>query len=441
MKKSSDIVIIGAGLTGLTAAWRLADKGCRDILILELENRPGGLMKTRKYGSAEIDELPHVFFTKDKRAAEIFRKMAGPVYKHSHRLGVLWKNGYVDFPFQNNVHQLGLEDRKFVLKGLLDRMDTPEIKPRSLEEFSLRVFGAGIVELFFRPYNEKLWQAKLSEMDYKWIFLKIRLPDSSSLADSVLGGSSGKPRFKQRGKSPETAPHAEFMYPKKGGIESLISGMIEHIGNSKLLYGTEVLKIDAVSRTIKTSSCDIRYNRLISTLPLDSVTRMAGLGKCAGAAGRLKANTVLCIHYVLKKINLPPYHWIYVPDADIPFYRLTRVDLINPAAAPGNKVLLAECAGPSVMSRAKAENLIKNTLKCLEKSGIIRKKDIENSWSSVHSPAYAVPHVTIEKDVSLCLENLRKAGIISAGRFGEWAFYNMDHSMNSGIKAADEVLA
>lgn len=430
----AEVVILGAGLTGLVTARELMRAGRRDILLLERDSRPGGLLKTNRAAGVTIDELPHVFFTKNKRAAGLFREMAGPVYSHRHRLGVMWKGGYVDFPFQDNIHQLGLEDRKAVLRGLLDnRFRNALTDPRNLEEFSVRELGSGIVDLFFRPYNEKLWQTPLSGMGYKWLAAKIRLPGTAGLADSILGG-----RPSGRG---EVAPHAEFIYPKRGGIEALAEGLLASLKPLAPVCGTEVLKIDARRKTVSTSRGDVSYGRLVSTLPLDRVVRLAGLKDCYKPGSRLRATRVLCLQYALSEVNLPPYHWIYVPDPALPFYRLTRVDLINPGAVPDGKALLVECALPAGGDGRAVAGLAARATASLAKLGVIKKKDIQKMWTYDHCPAYPVPQAVHAGDVPFCLGRLEASGIISAGRFGEWSIYNMDHSIEAGISAAEKILS
>jgi len=432
LPEHAGVVILGAGLTGLIAARELLRGGRRDVLLLERDSRPGGLLKTNRSGGVTMDELPHVFFTRNERAAAIFRSLVGPVYSHRHRLGVMWKGGYVDYPFQDNIHQLSPEDRKAVLASLLESRLEARPAPRNLEEYALRELGGGIVELFFRPYNEKLWQTPLSGMEYGWLASKIRLPGPAGLAESILGTG---PAARE-----DVAPHARFIYPKRGGIESLIEGLLKEIAPLFPVCGAEVLKIDTRRKVVSTSLGPFGYGRLISTLPLDKAVRLAGLKKCRAAAGRLRATRVVCLQYALSKVDLPPYHWIYVPDPAVPFYRLTRIDLINPGAVPGGKALLVECALPAGGGPSAPAALEARVTASLVKLGVIKKKDVASVRAFDHYPSYPVPHARRAEDLPFCLRRLAEAGVISAGRFGEWSVYNMDHSIEAGLAAAGKIL-
>ena len=395
MGRQVKVLVLGAGLTGLTAAWRLKSRGLDDLLILERHERPGGLLKTNRSEGVEIDHLPHVFFTKDEQAAAVFRDVIGDYHSCRHNLGVMWKGRYVEFPFQNHVNQLDIEDRRRVLRGLLQVKASRRAPPRNLEEYAVQVLGDGIVDLFFRPYNEKLWQTPLARMDHRWVASKIRLPDTEDLADSILGTPPP-----ERG---DVSPHAEFFYPRRGGIESLIEGLAGRVGAGSIRCRTEALEIDPARRVVRAGGESIRYEKLISTLPLAQTVRLAGLRQGRSAAARLRANRVVCLQYVLKEVNLPDYHWIYVPDPGLPFYRLTRIDLINPAAAPGRKVLLVECALPGDRACADVAGLAAETTRRLEALGVIPGGAVERRWEFDYAPAYAVPHLTHGRDTAFLL--------------------------------------
>lgn len=427
-KRHCGIIILGGGLAGLAAAHELEERGFPDYTILEAASRPGGLLRTNREEGVEIDEIPHVFFTRDEKAMDIFMKMSGPLCSHRHKLGVLWRKGkFVDYPFQNHIYQLNAEERQIALRGLLERRAGGG-KIRNLEDYALKTLGGGIVDLFFRPYNEKLWKTPLKKMDHGWLSSKIKMPDASALARSVLGGKNAA--------GERVAPHAEFFYPKKGGIESLAEGLARRAGEERILLKANVLKIDAKKKSVFTTRGEFAYKRLISTLPLPEVIRLAGIGGVRDAWRRFAATRVLCVQYVLREVNLPSYHWIYVPGEKFPFYRLTRVDLFNPSAAPGFRVLLAEC---SLAPGGRGEKKIAaSCTERLAKMGIIKKRDVERTWTFSHWPAYPVQHAGIGKDRERFRAILKKAGVATAGRFAEWGLFNMDHTINSALKAAGE---
>ncbi len=430
MSEVRSVVVLGGGLTGLTAAYQLQCAGVEDVMVVERLSTTGGLMRTNRSDGLTIDHLPHLFFTEDRGALRLFSEFVGGYTEHTSRLGIRWDDGFVDFPFQNNIHQLPLSQRREVLTSLLAR-SSPTGSARNLEEHARALLGDGILELFFRPYNEKLWLTPLAEMDFRWLKAKIALPDARELAVSILGG--------ERERSLDVAPHTRFRYPRRGGIQALTDGLAERLGEHRIRSASRVRAIDTGRRQIETDRGRIGYHRLLSTLPINDTLAFAGLDGGVGAVKRLRANTVVCVQIVAKRVELPDYHWIYVPDPSLPYYRLTRVDRFNPQAAPGLSVLLAECALPA-SARVEKAAIAARVQRALVTEGVVRATDIERHFVFAYSPAYVVPHLGHEEDVDTLAATLAEVGIVTAGRFGEWRFFNMDHSIASATRAVEKVL-
>jgi len=89
MAKINDAVIIGAGLSGLTAARALTDGGKR-VLVLDKATRPGGRLATRKVGTGKADTGAQFFTVSDpefKAAVDTWLE-AGIVFE--------WARGWSD---------------------------------------------------------------------------------------------------------------------------------------------------------------------------------------------------------------------------------------------------------------------------------------------------------------------------------------------------------
>jgi UDP-galactopyranose mutase len=428
----ADVVILGGGLAGLSAAARLRERGVDDVVILEREARVGGLLKTHAGEQSVIDHLPHVFFSRHEEVSALFHELVGDVWSHQHRLGVRWGAGFVDFPFQNHVYQLPAAARREALMGLLERRQGEAGPAADLEAHALRHLGRGITELFFRPYNEKLWQTPLQGLDHAWLGAKIRLPDARGWAEAVLGPEEARPRA-------EVAPHGRFVYPKVGGIEALARGLLARIGGERVWTGATVEGVDCASATVRTTRGDVRYERLLSTLPLNRMLSLAGSPRGGRASARLRATRVVAVQLVLDQVELPDYHWIYVPDPTAPYYRLTRVDRINPGAAGDRKALIAEVALPEQRA-VDPGALVSHVCDHLTRDGVAPRGAIREARAFDYEPAYPIPHAGGAADRALARRLLRERGIVVAGRFGRWEFQNMDHCMLSGFRAAEDIL-
>lgn len=93
-----DVVIIGAGPAGLTAAYELT-KHNKKVLIVEKKPNVGGLAETKVFGKYRYDIGPHRFFTKNKEVYELFLKMLGEdAVEVKRKTRILFKGSYFDYP-------------------------------------------------------------------------------------------------------------------------------------------------------------------------------------------------------------------------------------------------------------------------------------------------------------------------------------------------------
>ena len=110
MKK---IVIIGGGISGLSAAWKLSEHGYKTYII-ELDKQIGGLAKSIKINNYILDIGPHSFFTEDK---EVYEKIVGlfegekssiPFLKRTVKM--YFRGKYVDYPLsvKSVLFQMGI---------------------------------------------------------------------------------------------------------------------------------------------------------------------------------------------------------------------------------------------------------------------------------------------------------------------------------------------
>ncbi len=89
MKK---IIIIGAGITGLSSAWKLSEKGY-NVNVIESDKTIGGLAKSIKIENYYFDIGPHSFFSEDKEVFTAWTFWAGAFEKNEGWKAV--KNGWV----------------------------------------------------------------------------------------------------------------------------------------------------------------------------------------------------------------------------------------------------------------------------------------------------------------------------------------------------------
>ena len=98
MKK---IIIIGGGITGLSTAWKLSEKGYK-VNVLESDKSIGGLAKSIKIENYYFDIGPHSFFTEDKevfkKVMDLFEGEQGEIPYSKRIVKMMFRGNYVDYP-------------------------------------------------------------------------------------------------------------------------------------------------------------------------------------------------------------------------------------------------------------------------------------------------------------------------------------------------------
>ncbi len=163
------ILILGAGCTGLGAAYRLQELGHSDFLILEQNCYPGGL------ATSFVDENGftwdiggHVQFSHYDYFDRLMEKALGAAWLKHLRQSYIWiRERFIPYPFQNNIRNLPPEDLAACLRGLIAVAGNGHASPMNFEEWILHSFGRGIADTFLLPYNRKVWAYPPAQMSYQ----------------------------------------------------------------------------------------------------------------------------------------------------------------------------------------------------------------------------------------------------------------------------------
>jgi len=147
-KIDTDLLVIGAGLTGLSLAYHLD----RDYLILERDSKPGGLAKTEKENDFLFDYTGHLLHLKNNYTRELIKEfLKDNLNEKERRSWIFSKDVFTRYPFQKNTYGLPLEIIKEIIIGFVNRK---ERKIVSFEDWIFSNFGSGIAKHFMLPYNE-----------------------------------------------------------------------------------------------------------------------------------------------------------------------------------------------------------------------------------------------------------------------------------------------
>src|SRR5205085_1000095 len=167
------IVIIGAGPTGLGAAYRLKELGYKNFHMFERSPFIGGLASSFTDSAGFTWDIGgHVMFSHYEYYDKCFEKLMGNEFANNMRESwVRMFDRWIPYPFQNNIRYLPPEVAYECLSGLI-KAQTGGLKPKdcsNFQEFMDAVFGEGIVKHFMGPYNFKVWAHPPKMMNKEWI--------------------------------------------------------------------------------------------------------------------------------------------------------------------------------------------------------------------------------------------------------------------------------
>lgn len=441
MSRRDPVVILGAGLTGLSAAHHLR-RG--PFVLVEREDRVGGHARSHREQGYTFDKTGHWLHLRDDRSkallAELFPTAPGepPAWLSIERKTKIHSHGVeLEYPFQANLHGLPLEVVHECLVGLLDaqaaaaRGERWAVEPRSFEEYAIARFGRGIARHFFVPYNRKLWGMHPNQLAFDWVRRFVPEPDAAQ----VIAGAIG---LRQTG----LGYNAHFQYPRAGGIDVLPEALRARIearasrGEGELRTSCEVEEIDPTHKRVKLDGADdwLRYDALISTIPLpELIARMP----TAPAPVREAAAALRWVRWryldVATKSPVPvDWHWVYVPEPRFPFFRVgvysNAVASMAPAGTSGLYVELSE-REPEPDLPAIARALVEiGALAAVDDIRFSRTRDIEYAYV-----VFDEDHARATQTIMTWLEQV---GVRSCGRYGAWIYNSMEDSVLSGLAAA-----
>ncbi|MHB9155283.1 MAG: protoporphyrinogen/coproporphyrinogen oxidase [Endomicrobiales bacterium] len=427
----SEIVIIGAGLTGLATAYHLK----KPYIILEKNPGPGGLCSSINADGFTFDHAGHFLHLRDPGVRRLMRGLLGSRLKEVKRDAAVISHGKtVPYPFQANLYFLPENIRRACLRGFIERpgrMPSPDSP--DFYRWSLATFGAGITRYFMKPYNEKLWTVSSRRLRADWVAPFVPQPALKEVEDGACG-----PKLRDFGYN------VHFLYPGQGGCQAVIDAVASRVQNLKYNEASE--EIDHRGKCVTTSQGKRYYfEHLVSTQPLPELLRqMPGLpGEVKAAAERLDWNSVSCINLAVKAPPGPEArgrHWLYFPEKKYVFYRAGIYTNVMASMAPrGYSSLYAEISRrPGRPLRAKSA--LEKTVKGLQDAGVILRGSQPEVVRLLDMPfAYVIYDRHRAAALSVIRGFLKKNSISSIGRYGGWEYSFMERSLLEGRKTAEDL--
>jgi len=451
MKKT--VVVVGGGISGLTAAYVLAKKGY-DIVLIEKSDSVGGLAKTFSHKGYLLDYGPHNFHTGLPRVLSFVRnELAITLNRIKISSSKLYFMGrIVDYPLKiaDAIKILdpvtaSLCFYDYLITRLSARLGLRSSKEDSFEAWIVNRFGRRLYNLYFGPYVKKVWGIPGTELNVT--VAKQRIPEPSLFA-LLFRVVTGVRIFKKHTEDPSTV---ESYYPPMGiGVisEKLAEGIRSMGGRIELNSSALEIKRGA-AKTIQYSKggekLEQKWDYIINTVPLNTFCSMIRDGE-AGAAVKESIEkcgyrSLVLLYMFLKIERVFDSPWVYFNDrdnTDLIFNRVYEVGGFSKEMISGGKgavCLEITCRKGDELWNTSDEGIFDKCIEYFEKRGYLKRDQVEE-YITVHlDDVYPVFKVGYIKHVENLMNYIMKNDdMFSIGRQGLFAYANMDHCIDMGLR-------
>lgn len=438
-----EILILGAGPTGLGAAWRLNELSHDHWTVFERAPRVGGL------SSSFLDEKGytwdvggHVLFSHYDYFDDVLGRIipADGWLSHERESWIRIQDRWVPYPFQMNVRHLQPETFLECVRGLLELpKDAGDCTAANFAEWLRVSFGAGLARVFMRPYNWKVWGYPLEHLSVRWVGERVATVDLGRIIENYV--------YKRDDIS--WGPNQRFRFPRLGGTGAIWKHLTAKLPQERIVLHEEAVRVDLDRRKVYFQSGRTEsYDFLLSTVPL---TTLCTMGNVIGKFPGIDDLGVSSTHVVGVGITGRPSAemqakcWMYFPEENCPFYRVTHFSHYSPNNVPDIDhywSLMAEVS-ETKHKPVDSDKVVEDVIRGLVRVGLVDELSVvHNTWYRRFSNTYPVPTIGRDEVIEPASEYLETQGVYSRGRMGAWKYEvgNMDHSFMQGKEWVDKIL-
>lgn len=413
MKK---IAVIGAGISGLTIAHLL--KAQYEVTVFEKESTPGGLIRCiRVDGSlfhtcgghifnSKREDVLNWFWSKFQREKEFIKTNRNSV--------VSMEDGKViPYPIENHVYLFDAEIQRKFIDDLVKMLKEEVNQPSNFEEFLKCRFGRTLYEMYFKPYNEKVWRKDLIQVPLSWLEGKLPMPTVAEMIFNNFNHVEEK-----------AFVHATFWYEKNNGSQYIADRLAEDLN---IRYNSNV-------GTIVYSG----NKWLISEEEFDEVFFCGNLKQLPTFIKGVDISTYIpqieALEYhgtttVFCEIEKNPYSWIYLPSCEHESHRII---------CTGNFATSNNAEGKMTATIEFTDEISKDDILDNLKRIPLHPKYLDHKYNKY---TYPIQDNHTREMVQGLKMHLAQNGFYFTGRFADWEYYNMDVAIGAAMDMVSKYIS
>lgn len=412
------VAIIGTGISGLSLANML--KGKHDIVLFEKQDRQGGLIKCDVVDNVLFHKVGgHVFNSKNKRVLDWFwsyfdRDAEFQQVKRKAR--ILFRQNIIGYPIENYIYNLDKETVEAIMDELLKLQQAEKIAPLdypNFGEFLRKNFGETLYNIYFQPYNNKIWKTDLATVPMPWLDGKLPMPNLKEIVVSNIVREEESQMV-----------HSSFFYPKKSGSQFIVDRLSQGLDIRPSNNIKHIEKTDGKYTIEGESGFDkIVYCGDVRSMP-DYIDSIAHKGTDLNAIKALRSNgtsNLLC------ETDDTDTSWLYIPETFTDAHRI---------------IYTGNFAESNNGNRKRKTCVVEFSGKKEQKDMLAELSKLPGNLSPIaynYEPnSYVIHDIKTSDNISRLKSALKEENIFLLGRFAEWQYYNMDKCIEASMQLAEE---
>jgi len=425
------IVILGAGLAGLSAAWHLQKKKI-ECFVFEKEPSVGGLCRSKQIKGFIFDCDGHLLHFRNKYTLQLVRRLLkGNLTSHERSAWINSHGIFSRYPFQAHLYALPKPIARECLFEFLKSSQSPQDNVSvNLLKWINASFGKGISRHFMVPYNKKFWTVPLNEMTSVWTDNFIPQLKPSEVIEGFF--TENKHRF---------GYNATFWYPRQAGIEQLPRAFEQQLHN--VSKNCRISAIDLLKKElIVAGKAKVKFEILISTMPLPELAKIIRPlpGNIMDMFRRLRWNSIFNLNLGVEGVCQEGRHWVYFPHRETVFFRVGFFHNFSDNTVPCGKSAIYTEVAYSKNRPINKNKIVKRIINDLKACGILGKKN-KVSVLDINDIKYGYP--IYDKNYARVTEAIKEFllanNIITCGRYGSWKYMSMEDAILDGQQVANQI--
>ena len=314
----------------------------------------------------------------------------------------------IPYPIENHMYLIDAETQKKFIDDLVSIAKHEGLEPKNFEEFLRGRFGETLYQMYFQPYNEKVWRRDLKNVPLSWLEGKLPMPTVAEMIYNNINHVKEK-----------AFVHATFWYEKMNGSQYIVDKLAEGLN---IRYDSDVTSI--VKRDGKWIVCGQEFDKVVFCGNIKDMVKAIDEVNIYEYQSEVDALEYHGTTAVFCEIDKNPYSWIYQPSRNHESHRII-------------------CTGN--FAESNNYGLPKNRITAtIEFTDAISKEDILDNLSRIplnpkyldhkyNKYTYPIQDVNTRAMIQSIKSVLAPENFYFTGRFADWEYYNMDVAIGAAM--------